>query len=236
MSEKKEAMTKKEQKRRKITTIIGIVLCAILLPILVVNLTLIVKSYVNADEVPSIGGKSPLIVLTDSMLPEISSGDLIISQKIDPADVKVGDVISFFDPAGSGTSVVTHRVLEVITEDGTIQWKTKGDNNNAEDKALVPAENLVGIWTGTRIAGAGNVAMFLQTTPGLIVCVVCPLALLIGYDVLRRRKYDKAKQQDTDALLAELEALRALKAEKAEAAPADQAQTEPEAAPDDTTV
>ena len=235
MSEKKEAMTKEEQTRRKITTIIGIVLCAILLPILVVNLTLIVKSYVNADEVPSIGGKSPLIVLTDSMLPEISSGDLIISQKMDPADVKVGDVISFFDPAGSGTSVVTHRVLEVITEDGTIQWKTKGDNNNTEDKALVPAENLVGIWTGTRIAGAGNVAMFLQTTPGLIVCVVCPLALLIGYDVLRRRKYDKAKQQDTDALLAELEALRALKAEKAEAAPADQAQTESAATPDDTT-
>jgi len=38
--------------------------------------------------------------------------------------------------------------------------------------------------------------------------------LMVGYDMLRRKKYEKAKQQDTDALLAELEALRAMKAEK----------------------
>ena len=63
----------------------------------------------------------------------------------------------------------------------------------------------------------GNVAMFMQTTPGLILCVVCPVLLMVGYDMLRRKKYEKAKQQDTDALLAELEALRALKAEKEKA-------------------
>ena len=91
-----------EQKKNKILTIIGIILCVILVPILIVNLTLIVKSYTNKDEVPAIGGYSPMIVLTDSMLPEISSGDLIIAQRIDPKDVKVGDVISFFDPAGNG--------------------------------------------------------------------------------------------------------------------------------------
>ena len=215
MSDNKN-MSQKEQKQQKVLTIIGAVLCVILLPILIVNLTLIVKSYVNPDEVPAIGGVSPLIVLTDSMLPEISSGDLIIAERIDPSEIKVGDVISFFDPAGNGSSVVTHRVIEIVTEDGKTQWRTRGDNNNTEDKVLVPFENLVGIWTGTRIAGAGSVAMFLQTTPGLIVCVGCPLVLLVGYDVLRRRKYDKAKQEDTDALLAELEALRAMKAAQTE--------------------
>lgn len=214
MSKNQETMTPQEQKKQKVLTIVGIVLCVILLPILIVNLTLIVKSYVNPDEVPAIGGVSPLIVLTDSMLPEISSGDLIIAEKIDAGQIKVGDVISFFDPAGNGSSVVTHRVIEIVEENGVTKWRTRGDNNNTEDKVLVPFENLVGIWTGTRIAGAGSVAMFLQTTPGLIVCVGCPLVLLVGYDVLRRRKYDKAKQEDTDALLAELEALRAMKAQQ----------------------
>ena len=90
---------------------------------------------------------------------------------------------------------------------------TKGDYNNTEDRLPVPAENLVGIYK-TRIPGAGNVAMFMQSTPGLILCVVCPAALLIGYDMLRRKKYEKAQKQDTDALLAELEALRALKAQQ----------------------
>ena len=209
-----------EDKRQKLLTIIGAILCVILVPILIVNLTLIIKSYVNEDEVPGIGGYSPMIVLTDSMLPEISSGDLIIAKKIDPKEVKVGDVISFFDPAGNGSSVVTHRVIEIVEDKGETKWRTRGDNNNTEDKVLVPFENLVGIWQGTRIAGGGNVAMFLQTTPGLIICVVCPVVLLVGYDMLRRKKYDQAKQQDTDALLAELEALRAMKAEKEAEKPA----------------
>ena len=202
--------------KQRILTIIGTVLCVILIPILIINLTLIVKSYVNKDEVPSLGGVFPMIVLTDSMYPQIKSGDLIICNTLEPEEVRVDDVISFFDPMGSGTSVVTHRVLEVIEEDGVLSYRTKGDNNNAEDQVLVPEKNLVGIYR-SRIPGLGNVAMFMQTTPGLILCVVCPVLLMVGYDMLRRKKYEKSRQQDTDALLAELEALRAMKAEKEKA-------------------
>ena len=199
--------------KQKILTVIGTILCVILLPILIINLTLIAKSYINEEEVPSIGGVFPMIVLTDSMYPVIESGDLIICHTLEAEDVKVGDVITFYDPMGNGTSVVTHRVLEISEKDGRPQFVTKGDNNNVEDQVPVDAEDLIGIYQ-KRIPKAGNVAMFMQTTPGLIVCVVCPIILLVGYDMLRRRKYEKTKQQDTDALLAELEALRALKAEK----------------------
>ena len=200
----------------KILTIVGTVLCIILIPILLINLTLIAKSYLNKDEVPSIGGTFPLIVLTDSMYPEIESGDLIICNTAEAEDIKVKDVISFFDPAGNGTSIVTHRVIEIVEEDGEILFRTRGDNNNTEDKELVPAENLVGIYK-MRIAGAGHIAMFMQSTAGLIVCVVLPIILLVGYDLVRRRIYEKSKKEDTDALLAELEALRAEKAEKEKA-------------------
>ena len=199
--------------KQKFLTILGTILCVILLPILIINLTLIAKSYINEDEVPSLGGMFPMIVLTDSMYPEIESGDLILCHTLEAEEVKVGDVITFYDPMGNGTSVVTHRVLEIKDKDGRPQFITKGDNNNVEDQVPVEAEDLIGIYQ-KRIPKAGNVAMFMQTTPGLIVCVVCPIILLVGYDMLRRRKYEKSKQQDTDALLAELEALRALKAEK----------------------
>lgn len=53
--------------------------------------------------------------------------------------------------------------------------------------------------------------MFMQTTPGLILFVALPILLLIGYDMIRRRIYEKKKDGDTDALMAELEALRAEK-------------------------
>lgn len=207
-------MTKeKSSVTHRVLTIVGTVLCIILIPILLINITLIAKSFINKDEVPSVGGMLPLIVLTDSMHPEIESGDLIICNTAEAKDIKVNDVISFFDPAGNGTSIVTHRVIEIVEEDGEIYFRTRGDNNNTEDKELVPAENLVGVYK-MRIAGAGHIAMFMQSTAGLIICVVLPIILLVGYDVIRRRIYEKNKKEDTDALLAELEALRAEKAEK----------------------
>ncbi len=210
-------MTKeKKSVAHRVLTIAGTVLCVILIPMLLINITLIAKSYINKDEVPSIAGTLPLIVLTDSMLPEIESGDLIVCKTAEAEDIKVNDVISFFDPAGNGTSIVTHRVIEIVKEDGKILFRTRGDNNNTEDKELVPAKNLVGIYK-VRIAGAGHIAMFMQSPTGLIICVVLPIILFVGYDIIRRRIYEKNNKQDTDALLAELEALKAEKAEKEDA-------------------
>lgn len=211
-------MTKeKTSTTHKVLTIIGTILCVILIPILIINITLIAKSYINKDEVPSIGGVLPLIVLTDSMHPEIESGDLIICNTAKADEIKANDVISFFNPLGNGTSIVTHRVVEIVEEDGQMLFRTRGDNNNTEDKELVPTENLVGVYK-MRIAGAGHIAMFMQSTAGLIICVVLPIILLVGYDLIRRRLYEKSKKEDTDALLAELEALRAEKSEKEKSA------------------
>lgn len=202
-------------KLHKALTIVGIVLCVILIPMLIINCTLIIKSFINKDEVPNIGGVLPLIVLTDSMAPDIMSGDIIICQQTDPETIVVGDDISFFDPAGNGTSIVTHRVIEIVEEDGQKFFRTKGINNNTEDRVLVPMDKLVGKYTGIRIPGAGHIALFMQSTPGLIVCVVVPIILLVGYDMIRRRLYEKNKGDDMETLKAELEALKAAKAEEA---------------------
>lgn len=222
--------------RNKVLTVFGIILCVILVPILILNVTLIIKSYTNKEQVPSIGGYLPLIVLTDSMAPNIQGGDLIICHTADPAEVQVGDIISFFDPEGNGTSIVTHRVTAVFTENGVLRFRTKGDANQIEDRLTVAADKLVGVYR-TRLAGVGNIAMFMQTTPGLIVCVILPLALLIGYDLIRRRLYEKSKQQDTNALLAELEALKAEKAASMQAESTEPTEQSPDASdrtPDDS--
>jgi len=214
MDKKKRKKQQDEEKRGmwdRFLTIVGVVMCVILIPVLCINITLIIKSYTNKEDVPSIAGILPLIVLTDSMYPEIQSGDLIICETQEPDEIEIGDIIAFFDPAGNGTSIVTHRVVEVSQQDEKYSYKTKGDANNVEDAALVPQENLVGVYQ-LRIGGLGNVAMFMQTTTGLIVCVIIPIILLVLYDVIRSRIYESRKKEDTDALLKELEELRAQKA------------------------
>ena len=185
----------------RVLTIIGIVLCVILIPILIVNCILLIKGWTNADKVPT---------QDDSF----NGGDLIFIRVVQPDEVKVGDVISFFDPASSNSAVTSHRVIEIINEEEGIFFRTKGDHNNDEDTLPVPAEKLVGKYTGFRIAGAGRVAMFMQTTWGLIVCVVLPIVLLVAWDTIRRIRYQKKHEADKEALYAELAVLRAEKAAK----------------------
>ncbi len=205
--------------RQKILSIVGIVLCVILVLILIMNCTLLIKGWVNKDKVPDFAGLLPMIIYTDSMHGEFEMGDLIICKTVKAEEVGKDDVISFFDPAGNGTSVVTHRVLEVVTdEDGSISFITKGDANNTADRLPVPSENLVAKYIEICIPNAGHVALFMQSTPGLIVCVFVPLLAIVGYDVIRRRLYDKKHENDKDELLRELEELRKLKASKDAAA------------------
>ena len=112
----KNTQSKSNDKLHRMLTVVGTVLCIILIPIFVINCILIVKSF-TSDEVPNVAGTLPLIVLTDSMYPVIESGDLIICHTEEPENIRVGDVIAFFDPAGRGTSIVTHRVIEVTLMD-----------------------------------------------------------------------------------------------------------------------
>ena len=204
---------------QKVVNIVAIVLCVILIPILVMNCVLIVKGLISPNEVPSIFGKIPLIVLTESMDPEIKSGDLIICDEVDPADLRDGDVISFFDPDGSGSSIVTHRIIEVITDTktGELSFRTKGDNNNIEDRLSVPDENVVGVWGGLHFWQLGRVLLFTQSTLGVILLIIIPVALFAAYEIIKRRKQDKEKQSDIDQLKAELEAMKAAQASAPEA-------------------
>ena len=117
-----------KSKSDKISLIVGIVLCAILLPILALNVSLIIIDYTNGTMPPAIAGYSPMIVETPSMDPLIKPGDIIfVDQNVEAKDIKVGDVICFFDPANpNDTLTVTHRVI-AFTKDG--KAITAGDNN-----------------------------------------------------------------------------------------------------------
>ena len=207
-------------KKTKILNIIGIVLCVLMIPILIVNCSLLIKSLVS-DDVPSFGGRIPLIVLTESMEPKINGGDIIICHvpsEEDIKNIKKGDIISFFDPKG-GTSIVTHQVYtDPYVKNGKLYFDTWGVNNVKADgspdpdNVPVPETKLVGIYKGTRIPFLGSVAMFMQSTWGLIVCIFIPLAALVSFEVIRRKKQDKVKDSDIEALMAELQALKAAQA------------------------
>lgn len=195
-------------KGERVVSISAIVLSAILIPILILNIVLIVKSVTKPDEIPSVGNRTPLIVLTESMEDEICDGDLIVARTTDIEDIREGDVISYFDPASKSQSIVTHRVIKKTTVDGKVFFKTQGDNNDIADKHDVPEENVIGVWTGFRVPFLGNIMLFMQSPWGMIVCIALPVVAFILLEVLQKRRRDKENQSDIDALRAELEALK----------------------------
>ena len=203
----------KSNLKHRIMTIIGIILCVILAPLLLINIILVIQGTINPEEVPGIAGYKPMMVLTESMEDYIMAGDVIIVKDVDATTLKKGDVITFFDPLGNGSTTVTHRIIDVVNDETGLWFQTQGDNNNTPDRELVNADAVVGIYV-SRIPYVANIALFMQTVPGLIISVFVPLCAFVAYDMIRRNQHEKKKDQDRDALLAELAALRAEQSKK----------------------
>ena len=187
---------------RKLPSIIGIVVCILLAPILIMNLTIIIKSYINPNKVPDFFGIKPFVVITDSMTPAIHGGDLVVTKTVDPRKLQVDDIISFKE----GTSVITHRIKELTEKDGEPAFVTKGDSNNANDTNPVIYSQVEGVYL-FKIERLGNLAMFMQTTTGMLIFVGIPICGFIIYDIIRHRiavKKEKSKDMLAQAEIKKL--------------------------------
>ncbi len=203
----------KKTTAQTVRTVLTVVLLVIMIPMLIVNGTLIVKNMIWPNEIPTFIGLFPNIVQTPSMEGDaedsFNAGDLIICRKADARDIQVGDVISFYDPMGNGTSVLTHRVVEIKQTDRGIWFRTKGDANVQADSVWVAEGRLVGRYTGIRFWGLGDLAAVMQTTKGLLLLTVFPLTLLLIIDLLYYQLVERKKKKALEGvLLEELEKLR----------------------------
>jgi signal peptidase len=88
--------------------------------------------------VPRLLGAVPLTVLTGSMEPTHSPGDVVVVQPVDTDRVDVGDVITF-QPVSGDPTLVTHRVVGVLRADGAVTgFVTRGDANPIDDDPILP--------------------------------------------------------------------------------------------------
>lgn len=101
--------------------------------------------FTPAGEVPSLGNYSFMRTLTGSMEPAIPVHSFIVTQETDPADLQVGDIITFRATESSMEGALnTHRITSVYEENGQLMFHTKGDANAVEDAQPVAATNVVG--------------------------------------------------------------------------------------------
>jgi signal peptidase I len=128
-------------------------------------------------------GYRPLIDHSDSMRPAIRAGDLLITHGEPATSVRVGEIVSFDDPALKGR-LVTHRVVAIHAAGGRIDFLTRGDANPSPESWSVTPRASVGILK-LRIAGVGRAVAWLADP--LARTIVLTLAALVLSTALLRR-------------------------------------------------
>jgi signal peptidase len=81
---------------------------------------------------PLLGMYRTVTVLSGSMRPAFSPGDMIVVSPEPMSSLQVGDVITYSTPA-AGHPVETHRVVSIQNTGGDPIVQTKGDANNTVD-------------------------------------------------------------------------------------------------------
>lgn len=149
-------------------------------------------------------------IVSGSMEPKYSVGDLIYVKEVDPATVRPGDVITFV--LNEDLVVATHRVTRIDSEKQ--HFYTKGDANETEDGSPVHFKNLIGV-PQFAIPGLGYVSDFIQHSPGMYITIaaVAILMVLAFIPDFVKKKPVAAEPSEAEAenerLKAELEALKA---------------------------
>ncbi|MFS0661131.1 signal peptidase I [Niallia alba] len=162
----------------------------------VVNMSLIIlllsAVYIHFHPTHSFFGYRLFTVVSESMKPELSVGDMVIVNE-DAHDIKVGDVVAF-KTSESESSVVTHRVSIVSEKKRMVQ--TKGDANKNPDDAMVEQEQIIGKVVG-HIPKIGLLLLATNTSSGFIAIILSITTLLLGSYFFSLLKGELRKQNNT---------------------------------------
>lgn len=136
-----------------------------------------------SDNKINLGGYGMFTVITASMAPEYNVWDMVISKKIDPNDIKIGDDVVYQgkvdDFAGK---IVTHRVINIDEKDGQRTFTTKGIANPIEDPKI----------TGDQIYGKvtfkSEILSFLSkiinNIYGFYFIVFVPFVIMVFFEII----------------------------------------------------
>lgn len=176
----------KEKKKQVLKTVLRITLLVLAALVVGTNVYLLNASRLAGDAVPMPFGIGSAVVLSGSMEPEISVGDLLMIYE--SKNYEVGDVVVY----QSGRIAVTHRIVS-ISGDEVI---TRGDANNAEDEPI----------TLERIKG--KVVMIIPCVGYLVNIIKTPLGTfsIIALAVLLLERSFRVEKEKDDQQLKDIKA------------------------------
>ena len=133
-------------------------------------------------------------VVSGSLEPTYSVGDLLFVKSVDPYDIKVGTPIT--DLLNEDKVKGTHRVIKVDAENQ--HFYTKGDANDTADAAPVHFNNVIGV-PKFSIPLLGYVSDFIQNPPGMYITIGVGTVLIVAVflpDFIKKKKKEEEAIND----------------------------------------
>ncbi len=187
----------KKNKKTKIPPALRLIFLVICGAILGVNVYMANANSLVGNQLPTPFGYGAAVVLSGSMEPEFSKGDLIIVRETDIFLEK--DIVVYQD----GESLVVHRIIEVEGETVT----TKGDANDTAD-APISASAIKGKVI-FHIPFVGNIVSALKTPLGTVCTLIAAIALV----EIPRRREKESDNAEKQKIIDEINRLRAEQAQ-----------------------
>ena len=147
------------------------------------------------------------IIVSQSMIPNIEINDAIVTFRADPARINTYDIITFLSKEidTKGTPI-THRVVGIVNlENGEKAYRTKGDNNDVVDNALIREDEVIGKVL-FKIPKLGYIRSFLIASPGKYI-IFFVIFFLFVYDGFRFASYLYKKRRKGFVIEEEIEVL-----------------------------
>lgn len=186
---------KKEKQGKNIFKIVKIVAKTIAVTLFVAFVVVVCLQRFSNNKI-SFFNYRMFTVISGSMKPKYDIGDVLISKKVKPSKIKVGDTVSYLGNQGSfRDKVVTHQVVEIeLTEFGEYLFHTKGLANLIEDP-VISEEQLYGVVKYKSII-LSTIYKIVSSKVGFYLFIIIPIVFIIGSEILSiLLKKEEARRQ-----------------------------------------
>lgn len=156
-----------------------------------------IVSKVNPTSQAKYLGFEMRVITTNSMQGTIDKGTMIVSTRVEPKDIKVGDIITYktgYYTRDKSDYIITHRVIEIspiiednITGESSYYFQTRGDNNPDKDPYLVHQDDVISRYSFsvpiTKVI-VNSIIPALHTPQGIFFAAVLVISVVGGITCL----------------------------------------------------
>lgn len=199
------------RRRHPVARVVQWVLTTVVIVLVLVAIFLAVFLRHDANGQTTFFGRPVYSVASGSMTPAFATGDLIVDSTISTTAAEhlhKGQIITFQATQTVGSSaglVITHRIYAVVQGPvvaglQTVEYRTKGDANNAPDLALVSPSAILGVYQ-ERVPFGGYILGTLHQPLTFVILIMIPVVYLVEEEV--RRRWTALGEQETQRRQAE---------------------------------